>query len=163
MRRTILFLSTVLLAVSVTHPASASQPIREIHEQGDVVITDQCAFPVSGHIDGVEIVNTFIDDAGDPIKQIVSFPDNMMTLTNLESGTSLTILGTGSSQLRAQPDGSTSARAMGHGVFFPNPLTGEPGIWYLSGQGSAVLDAEGDVTSAELAGRLVDLCPQLGA
>jgi hypothetical protein len=164
MRRTLLFLSTVLFVLTITSPAFANEPIREINPgQDDVVITDQCAFPVLGHIDGIEIITTFTDAVGIPVKQVVVFPGNMMTLTNLESGTSLTILGTGSSQLRAEPDGSTSARAMGHGVFFPNPLTGESGIWYLSGQGSAIIDAQGNVTSAELAGRLVDLCPQLAS
>ena len=111
MQRKLLFLSTVLLAISVAHPASASEPIRRINPgQEDVVIKHQCAFPVFGHIDGIEIIDTFIDDARNPVKQIVTFPGNVLTLTNMDSGTSVTILGTGSSQLRAQPDGSTSGR-----------------------------------------------------
>ncbi|MDP9331272.1 MAG: hypothetical protein M3P11_11620 [Actinomycetota bacterium] len=162
MRRTFLFLSTVLFALTFTSPATATEPIREIHpSQDDVVITDQCSFPVLGHIDGREIVTTFFDAAGNPVKQVVVFPGNTMTLTNLDSGTSLTIMGTGSSQLRAEADGSLSARAMGHGPFFPNPITGEPGIWYLSGQGKDTIDQQGNVVSADLAGRLVDLCPRL--
>ena len=65
----------MLFALAVTTPASASKPIREIHpSQDDVVITDQCAFPVLGHIDGVEIVTTFTDAAGNPVKQIVASP-----------------------------------------------------------------------------------------
>jgi hypothetical protein len=164
MLRKLLFLSTVLVALAVTTPASASTPTREIHpSQDDVVIADQCAFPVLGHIDGVEIITTWTDDAGSPVKQIVTFPGNTVTFTNMESGTSVTIMGTGSSQLRAEPDGSVSARSTGHGPFFPNPLTGEPGIWYLSGQGKATIDSQGNVTSADLAGRLVDLCPKLAS
>jgi hypothetical protein len=164
MRRTLLFLSTVLFALAITPPASATKPIREVNpSQGDVVITDQCAFPVYGHIDGREIITTFTDAAGTPVKQIVAFPGNTVTFTNLDSGTSITIMGTGSSQLRAEPDGSVSARSMGHGPFFPNPLTGEPGIWYLSGQGKTTLDSQGNVTSAHLSGRLVDLCPRLSS
>jgi hypothetical protein len=148
----------------VTPAASASAPVREIHlGQDDLVITDQCAFPVLGHVEGTEIVTTWLDDAGDPVKQIVTFPGNMLTFTNLDTGTSVTVVGTGSSQLRAASDGSVSARAMGHGPFFPHPITGEPGIWYLSGQGKAMIDAQGNVTSAHLAGRLVDLCPQLAS
>ena len=164
MRRTLLFVSTVLFALSITSPASATKPIREIHPgQDDVVITHQCAFPVLAHIDGREIITTILDAAGDPVKQIVAVPGNRITLTNGDSGASITIMGTGSSQLRAEPDGSFSAKSTGHGPFFPNPLTGEPGIWYLSGQGRATLDSEGNVTSAELAGRLVDVCPRLAA
>ena len=162
MLRKLLPLSSLLFALAIASPASASKPVRAVHpSQGDAVITDQCAFPVLGHIDGAEIITTWFDEAGNPVKQIVSFPGNRLTLTNLESGTSITVMATGSSQLRARPDGSTSARSMGHGPFFPNPITGEPGIWYLSGQGRSTVDPQGNVTSAELAGRLVDLCPQL--
>jgi hypothetical protein len=162
MRRRIVFLSTVLFALSIMPSAFASKPIREVHaSQDDGLITGQCAFPVLGHIEGPEIITTFIDKAGDPVKQIVTFPGNTVTFTNMDSGTSVTVMGTGSSQLRAEPDGSLTARAMGHGPFFPNPLTGEPGIWYLSGQGKATLDPKGNVTSAKLSGRLVDLCPRL--
>lgn len=70
-------------------------------------------------------------------------------------------MGTGSSQLRAKSDRRTIARAMGHGVFFPNPITGELGIWYLSGKGTAIIDPKGNVTSNTLAGQLVNLCPRL--
>jgi hypothetical protein len=163
MWRTLLSLSIVLFSLTLAPAASASKPVRESGPQDDAVITGQCAFPVLGHIDGIEIITTFTDRAGDPVKQIVTFPGNTLTLTNLDSGTSVTVMGTGSSQLRVESDGSVSARAMGHGPFFPNPITGEPGIWYLSGQGKATIDTQGNVTSAELAGRLIDLCAQLAA
>ena len=161
MPRKLLLGSIVLVALTLMPSASATKPSREVHTQGEAVIRGQCAFPVLGHIDGREIVTTFTDSDGNPVKQIVVFPGNKLTLTNLESDTSITVLGTGSSQLRAHSDGSTTARAMGHGIFFPNPLTGERGIWYLSGKGTAVIDANGNVTSNSLSGRLVDLCSQL--
>jgi hypothetical protein len=161
-QRGLLLLSTTLICLGLAPAASAMKPTREINpSQDDVVITDQCAFPVLGHIDGVEIIKTWTDDAGNPVKQIVTFPGNRLTFTNLDTGTWVTVVGTGSSQLRAGEDGSTSARAMGHGPFFSNPLTGEPGIWYLSGQGNAVIDTDGNIVSARLAGRLVDLCRSL--
>jgi len=161
MPRKVLVLAVVVTVLAVASSASATKPIREVNEQGDGVIRGQCAFPVLGHIDGVEIIKTWVNDAGDPIKQIVTFPNNRITLTNLRSGASITVMGTGTSQLRAHGDGSTSARAMGHGPFFPNPLTGEPGIWYLSGQGTTRIDGNGQVTDVALHGRLVDLCPRL--
>jgi hypothetical protein len=161
MPRKVLVLAVVVTVLAVASSASATKPIREVNEQGDGVIRGQCAFPVLGHIDGVEIIKTWVNDAGDPIKQIVTFPNNRITLTNLRSGASITVMGTGTSQLRAHGDGSTSARAMGHGPFFPNPLTGEPGIWYLSGQGTTRIDGNGQVTDIALHGRLVDLCPRL--
>jgi hypothetical protein len=164
MRRGLLLLSTVLICPALAPAASAKKPTKQINpSQDDVLITDQCAFPVLGHIEGIEIIKTWIDDAGNPVKQIATFPGNTLTFTNLDTGTSVTVAGTGSSQLRAERDGSVSARAMGHGPFFPNPITGEPGIWYLSGQGKATIDSQGNVTSAKLAGKLVDLCPSLAS
>ena len=163
MPRKVLVLAVVVSVLGVASSASATKPIRETHEQGDFVIRHQCAFPVLGHIDGIEIITTFLDRAGAPVKQIVTFPRNRITLTNLRSGSSIDVMGTGSSQLRARADGSLSARAMGHGPFFPNPLTGEPGIWYLSGQGTMTSDPDGQVTDIALHGRLVDLCPRLAS
>ena len=162
MPRKFVLLSLVLVVLLVTPAASALGPIREVHPQGDFVIRGQCAFPVLGHIEGVEIINTFVDRAGDPVKQIVAFPANRITLTNLRSETSVDVMGTGSSQLRVRADGSLTARAMGHGPFSPNPLTGEPGIWYLSGQGTMTVDQNGQIIDIALHGRLVDLCPRLG-
>ena len=43
----------------------------------------------------------------------------------------------------------------GHGPFVPNPITGERGIWYLSGgRVIATFDAEGNLTSFDSTGRL---------
>ena len=86
MLRKLLFLSTVVVALAMTTPASATKPIRESGPQGDTVIENQCTFPVLGHIDGVEVIKTWLDDAGNPVKQIVTFPGNRMTFTNLDSG-----------------------------------------------------------------------------
>jgi hypothetical protein len=160
MPRKLVIGSITLVALTLMPSASASRPIREVHTQGDAMINRQCSFPVLGHIDGKEIITTFTDRDGNPVKQIVVFPGNRLTLTNVDTNTSITVMGTGSSQLRARSDGSTTARAMGHGVFFPNPLTGERGIWYLSGKGTALIDPSGNVTNS-LSGRLVDLCPRL--
>jgi hypothetical protein len=67
MRRGLLLLSTVLICLALAPAASAKKPIRQINpSQDDVVITDQCAFPVLGHIDGIEIMKTWTDDAGNP-------------------------------------------------------------------------------------------------
>lgn len=167
MRRTLLtmsFVSTVLFGSASMHPASATQPVREVHpSQGDVVITDQCAFPVLGHVDGGEVVTTFLDATGTPAKQITIYPGNTLTLTNMDAGTSVTVMGTGATYIRAESDGGVSVQITGHGPFSPNPLTGEPGIWYLSGRARATFDAHGNQTSAVVSGTLVDLCSRLAA
>jgi hypothetical protein len=92
----------------------------------------------------------------------VVFPGNKATLTNLDTDKSITVLTTGSTHVWAESDGSAFAMATGHGLFAPHPVTGEPGIWYLSGRGTATIDAEGNLTPLPgPAGKLVNLCAQL--
>jgi hypothetical protein len=156
--------STLLAALAVVPVAMAVKPTREIvPAPQDRVISDQCAFLVNAHIDGVEINTTFTDKAGNPVKLLGVFPGNRLTLTNLETGKSITLAATGSFQARAQPDGSTAFSVTGNGPWFPNPVSGEPGIWYQSGRVTASFDAEGNVTSVGSTGKLIDLCPQLAS
>jgi hypothetical protein len=164
MRRGLQLLSTVLLALAVAPVATADKPTREVNPvQDDMVIAGQCAFPVLAHIDGGEIVTNFTDKAGNLVKQIVVFPANTVTLTNLDSGKSITRVATGSFQGRARPDGSVSFKITGHGAFAGNPITGEPGVWYLSGRLFANFDADENLTSTGSTGNLVDLCPRLAS
>lgn len=159
-----LAVSVVLMALVVAPTAAAHKPIREvIPAPDDRLITDQCAFPVLGHIEGSEIDTTFTDKAGNPVKLLGVFPGNTLTLTNVGTGKSVTVPATGSFQLRINRDGSGSGKVTGHGAWLSNPVTGEPGIWYQTGQVSAALDAEGNTTSVSYTGKLVDLCPQLAA
>jgi hypothetical protein len=156
--------STLLAALTDVSVATAAEPTREIvPAPPDRVISDQCAFLVSAHIDGVEINTTFTDKAGNPVKLLGVFPGNMLTLTNPETGKSITLAATGSFQARAQPDGSTAFSVTGNGPWFPNPVSGEPGIWYQSGRVTASFDAEGNMTSVGSTGKLIDLCPQLAS
>jgi hypothetical protein len=162
MRRGIVLLLTLLVVLAVAPAASADKPMREIIPgQDDVVITGQCAFPVLIHIEGREIITTFTDKAGDPVKQIVVFPGNKATLTNLDTGKSITVVTTGLAKVRLRSDGSVFSVAAGHGLFAPNPATGEPGIWYLSGRGTATVDTQGNLTSPPPSGKLVNLCARL--
>lgn len=162
MMRAGLLFSTLLIALAAVPVASANKPWREIKPApDDVLITDQCAFPVLAHFNGLEINTTFLDKANNPVRLLGVFPGLTLTLTNLETGTSITLGATGSFQLKVEPDGSGSAMVTGQGAWPGNPITGEPGIWYQSGRVSTDWDAEGNTTSLESSGRLVDLCPRL--
>src|ERR1044071_6572741 len=137
MRRSALCLA--LLATIVLSPAaSAVEPIRVVNpQQDDGVIRHQCGSAIRLHVDGREIITTFLDRADDAVKQIVVFPGNTLTFTNMSTGTARTLQGTGATQLRATGEGGLEVSITGHGPFFPHPITGEPGIWYLSGHGRA--------------------------
>lgn len=152
----------VLTALAVAPAATANQPTREIiPAPDDMVITGQCAFPVLGHIDGVEIDTTFTNKAGDIVKLIGVFPGNTLTLTNLDTGSSITLVADGQFHAQLERDGSGFVLVTGHGPSVPNPITGEPGIWYLSGRLIARFDAEGNPTSIDSTGNLVNLCERL--
>lgn len=81
MPRKLLFaLTTLLVALMVMPSAFAFKPVREVHPgQDDVIIAGACAFPVLGHIEGIESVTTFTDRQGNPVKQIATFPGNKLT------------------------------------------------------------------------------------
>src|SRR3954468_5010326 len=142
--------------------AAANPPTREINPAPeDIVITGQCAFPVLGHIEGNEIDTTFTNKAGDAVKLMAVFPGNTVTFTNIATGKAIAISGAGLFHAQLKRDGSGFVQVTGHGPSFPNPITGEPGIWYLSGRLIAVLDADGNPTSMDSTGKLVNLCAQL--
>ena len=152
----------VLTALAVAPAAIADKPTQEIiPAPDDIVITGQCAFPVLGHIEGVEIDTTFTDKEGNPVKLIGVFPGNTLTLTNLDTGRSITLVSDGQFHAQLKQDGSEFVLVTGHGPSIPNPITGEPGIWYLSGRLIARFDADGNLTSTNSTGNLVNLCVRL--
>jgi hypothetical protein len=162
LRPGLLLLSTVLVAFAVAPSATAITPDREIvTAPDDMLITDQCDFPVLGHIEGGEIDTTFFDREGNPVKQIGVFPGQTLTLTNLDTDTSITVTNAGSFHTRAERDGSVTISITGHGPL-PNDIVGEPGLWYLNGGRVLVtLDADGNLTSVTVRGNVVNLCDRL--
>ena len=165
MRRGLLFLLTTNLAVVLAPLATANngnKPDRHVNlDQGDATI-GSCLFPVFVHIEGREINTTFSLQQRTVIKLLGTFPANTWTLTNTESGTSMTVGSTSSFHARIEPDGTSSVKVVGEGVWpFENPITGEPGIWYQKGQVSGTFDADGNPIWLKSTGSLVNLCPQL--
>lgn len=151
-----------LVALALVPVAGANKPAREIiPAPDDMVIEGQCAFPVVGHIDGYEIDTTFFDNAGNPFRLRGAFPANRSTFTNLDTGKSITVGSTGSFHRTFAPDGTSFAMVTGEGAWLGNPVTGEPGIWFQRGRVSATLDADGNPTSVNATGTLVNLCSEL--
>jgi hypothetical protein len=166
MLRGLLLLLTIALAVVLAPRATANngnKPDRHVNlDQGDGMIVGQCAFPVFAHIEGREINTTFSVKDRTVIKLLGTFPGNTWTMTNLDSGTSITVGSTSSFHQRIEPDGTFSVKIVGEGVWpFGNPITGEPGIWYQKGQVSGTFDADGNPLALKNTGTLVNLCPQL--
>jgi hypothetical protein len=160
LRRSVLILSGVLVTLSVTHAANANPPAREeITGPDDQVVTDQCAFPVLVLIEGVGFVTTFTDGEGNPVMQHFHFPNNKTVLTNLDTRKSVTVSTTGPARFRVDPDGSSSFQVTGRSPWVGHPITEAPGIFLIAGRLLATFDAEGNHTSIDFTGKVVDLVP----
>jgi hypothetical protein len=165
-RGLLLLLSAFALAVALAPLAVANngnKPDRRVNlDQGDGTIVGACAFPVFAHIDGREIDTAFSIQDRTVVRLLGIFPGNSWTLTNLESGTTMTVRSTSSFHELFQPDGTFSIKVVGEGVWpFENPITHEPGIWHQKGQVSGLFDADGNPISTKNTGSLVNICPQL--
>src|SRR6186997_3011860 len=108
MRRVLLLLSTVFVAAALVPAVTANPPDRRTIDS-DMLIPDQCTFPVLGHIEGGEINRDFYDKSNNLVKQLGVFPGQTSTWTNLETGKSITVSDAGSFHLRLEPDGSGTA------------------------------------------------------
>ena len=153
----------LVVSLALAPAAGASKPERELVPAPDaMVFTGQCDFDVLGQIDGGEIDTTFFDNTGDPIKKIGVFPGQTLTLTNLATGQTITVVNAGSYQARAKRDGSVEISITGHGPLQNEIVGGEPGLWYLDGGRVLVtLDPEGNLESITVTGNVMNLCEQL--
>jgi len=163
MRRGILLLSTILLALAVVPAATAVKPKHDpIPPDADQTLA-ACGFPVLVHVDGPEISSMFFDKEYNQVKQIERFPGQTATLTNLDTGKSITVSDSGSSQARLGRDGSLTVSIMGHGPV-PDFVSDEPGLWYLDGgRVQFVVDADDNLTSLTIMGTVLNLCDQLAS
>lgn len=152
------FALTLLAALPALGSAKPLPP-RQVETPEDMQLAG-CAFPVLAHVDGVEIITTFVDRFGTPIRILGIFPGDKLTLTNLDTGSAISLSSTAAFQLRALPDNGFSLTTTGGGLL-PDGALQEPGIWWLNGQLAATFDANGDPTSITIVGRLENLCLQL--
>lgn len=158
-----LLAALLVVSFALAPAAGASKPEREVVPAPDaMVFTGQCDFDVLGQIEGGEIDTTFFDTTGDPVKKIGVFPGQTLTLTNLATEETITVVNAGSTQARAKRDGSVEISIMGHGPLQNEIAGGEPGLWYLNGGRVVVtLDAEGNPESVTVRGNVVNLCERL--
>jgi hypothetical protein len=164
MRRGLLLISAVLIALVAVPAATAVKPDRDpFSVSEDISLPNECAFPALLHVEGREIDTTFFDKDGNVVKLLGVFPGQRSTWTNLDTGKSITLVDSGSFHAQARHDGSVTIAITGHGPI-NSEIIGEPGLWYLAG-GRVLLsiDAQGNLTSVEVTGNLVNLCTQLAS
>ena len=156
--------SLVTLAVLLVAPsAQAAQPTVERFPINDQFIDDEtCGFPVETTITGSVVAITFEEGR---VLYIEADPQLKLTLTNLDTGETITANISGPTHVFATADEGLTVLQTGLWARFENPETGEQGLFQSAGLLRITVDAEGNVESVQFVGRVTDLdvCAQLAA
>jgi hypothetical protein len=163
MRRRVLILSALFLALAIAPAATAGQPTREVFPALPDEVLDLCGFPVLDHEEGYAVVESFTDDQGNLVRQIITAPGLRETFTNLDTGKTIVLNNEGPGVRVLNPDGSfRSFTGTGPFVFYFNPFTLGPGLFYATGRFVIARDANGNRTF-EIVGTITDVCAELAA
>jgi hypothetical protein len=138
--------------------ATAGAPVRQVFAGVDSRVDHFCGFPVLARAEGRVAVIDFFDANGNLVKSIQPVAGRLQTtVTNLDTGTTITLHASGPGILELSPDGDfVSFTTLGAWFVTQDPTTGERGDFLL--QGRRELNAE---TGFEFHGRVVDLCAEL--
>lgn len=160
MRRLVVVL-LVTLAALIAGPSAQAAPFPERVLVDDQFTTDACGFPVEVHITGFAIILEWPNEDGG-FRFFAAGPQIKATLTNLDTGETITVNIAGPTFVTENADGSFTFVGTGTWLRSTNPETGEPGLFQSAGRFGVTVDAEGNETFFEV-GRFVDLCPKLAA
>ena len=154
----LLIVSLVALASLVLIPSALSDPPTIVRTSGEATYFDDvdCGFPVQIDIFGSTI--TIVSASGDRV--FGAFPGGRATLTNLDTGRSLTVNIAGPFHQSFAADGSTTLTSTGPALFFLE-FRGDPGITLLDGRFVWTFDSQGNETSFSSVGKTRDLCAEL--
>ena len=159
-RRVVVLLVTLAALVAAVPSALAAPPTHE-REPIDATFTDEesCGFPVEIHLTGFVLRIEWVNEDGS-VRRIEAFPQGKATLTNPDTGESITVNAAGPVHVTENPDGSFTLVGTGNWGFSSHPETGEAGQFQVSGHWVFSLDAEGN-ESFRFVGRVRDLCAEL--
>jgi hypothetical protein len=163
MRRLVLILLTALLAFAAS-PAAAVPPERSKLDPAEFTIEAVCDFDVEYsevRVHGNEIV--FFDQGGDLAKAIIA-GNFVVTLTNAETGSSLTLNISGQFFVTPNPDGSQTLVGHGRNLFFT--VTPEPFFVFHVGRAALTIsftEESVDLVFNEVSGKGNDICDALAA
>lgn len=147
--------SLVALASLLLVPSALSDPPTIQRFPIDATFLDDvdCGFPVQIDVVGTDLEITSGDRVFD------AFPQSTATLTNLDTGTSITVSIAGPGHTTLGADGSVTFVGTGPTLFFLQFL-GNPGITLLNGRFVLTIDSQGNLTFSSVGGTR-DLCAEL--
>jgi hypothetical protein len=152
---------TLPMLVAAAPSALAAKPTHERRPVDPTPFTDtSCGFPVQiqsvGYIDTTQWV-----DASGTIRTFQTFPQAKNILTNLDTGTTITVNVAGPLQITETPD-TFKIVGVGTSFWFTHPVTDEPGLFQGAGRFVFFIDAAGNA-SFQIVGQIKSLCPRLAA
>src|SRR5436190_19777729 len=118
-----------LLIVAAVPSALAATPVIIRTEINDTFPFTRCAFPIEGHVTGIDQEALYLDAAGNLVRVIATFPRWRLTFTNLETGKSISTASPDPVKTQINADGS-----------FTITIAGLQGHFSVPGQGTVVLD-----------------------
>lgn len=159
MKRLSLVVLLTLGLLLVGPSALATKPTIQEFPIDLLFLDESCGFPIEVQITGFIIHIEWID-AGGSLRVFEAGPQIKMTLTNLDTGETLTSNIAGPAHITEGSDGSFTFVGTGTWSWNANPETGEPGIFVSAGRWVFAVDSEGN-ESFTIVGKIFDLCPEL--
>ena len=168
-RTTVVILIGLVGLVSAAVPASANAPVRTFLTTSPMTLQGFCPFPVhtQDRVKGAPVRETdFFDHAGNLIR-VVQQGSLITTVTNLDTGKSVTVRNSGTTRVSFNSDGSITLRQTGWDITGDQGvLTGHAFLTATAGRVVAVGvpdSATGfiDFTSVHQTGNVIDLCAAL--
>jgi hypothetical protein len=152
----------LVLTAALLVPASAAtaEPPTPVDSTPEVLAAGEaCEFPISVVFTGKE---GFIDLPNNPqFSAIAPAPGLKATVTNLDTGNTVTVNASGAFRFVEQPDGSTLILAGGHSFLYGEPSFGVTAL-ATTGPITLTISPEGDFVAADLSrARVRDLCEEL--
>jgi hypothetical protein len=160
MKRLSVALLLTLPALLLAAPSAlAAPPTHQTETVDEVFVDETCGFPVEVHLTGALITIQWVNKDGS-LRTFQASPQGKATLTNLNTGKSITINISGPAHITDNPDGSFTLVGTGLWGWEHNPETEEPGLFVTAGRFVLSVDAEGNA-SFQIVGQITDLCQEL--
>jgi hypothetical protein len=160
MKRLVVVSLTALASLVLAPSALSDRPVIQRTPVDLTVLDDvDCGFPVEVHVTGTDI--GVISTVQGEVREFHAFAGGSATLTNLDTGTTITMNIAGPARITYGADGSATVVGTGPTLFF-FLFQGNPGITWLSGRWILTVDAQGNQTFSYV-GTTRDLCAELAA
>jgi len=156
-RITVAMVALAITASGAAFPALASQPDRVRLPVDDTFpsrTSEECGFEILLHLEGSMVFTDHVNRDGDIVRSLVTYPRLFYTFINAQTGESVTSRSPDPEHYTWNADGSVTLAVTGLVLHLLGP--GQTGQSVQAGRFIVTIDADGNVSEAEPAGRSED-------